>query len=400
MTIHTKELRGLTVAKFSELRGRFDFDPPYQRQGSIWEKATQQLFIDSIINGYLIPRVYIEQRSTITFEPLSTDNVSKPWAVLDGKQRLQSILDFMDNNFKLSEDFIFLEDLSRSTETQDQESQHEELPILNYTLEELANIRADIASKFKSFEIPIVIVTTTSNDEVEEMFERLNSSSSLNAAERRNAIGCSLRDYTNKLSNHQFFNENCPIKNSRYKYRELASKLIVIELQKQISNKVSDLKANTLMKAFQLSKKEAPGYTSVEIEEAFQRASATLDTMMRIFNTNDKLLKSVGSLTVYYLCFRDAASPYSRQRLQDFEDLRRQQAEEDKRSAVASSSAEAQQLRAYNAWVQSSNDGGALEGRTKILRAFLTDPKGDWPTAAAGTEYLGYTDEDVNPEHD
>ena len=390
MTIHTEQMPGLTVGKFADLRERFDFQPPYQRESGAWTTAAKQLFIDSIINGYLIPRVYIEEHDADQPDDLHLD---KPWAILDGKQRLETILSFYDNELRLSKDFIYLEDLERRRSKDTESADVADVEEFEYTLRELTFQRPDIASKFESFEIPIVLVRATSNDEIEEMFERLNSSSSLNAAERRNAIGCHLRDRSNDLSEHDFFKDQCPIKNSRYKYRELASKFIVIELQMASSNGLSNLKAKTLMTAFQSSKAELPGFTKNDIDNAYSKAKQTLSLMQSTFHQNDPLLKSIGSLIVYYLVFRNQLQPPLRDRLLEFESERYEQAYNDRVGNTNDSSSKATHFRSYNAWVQSSNDGSALLGRSKILSAYLSFNDQEWTNHIENADYVGSSED-------
>ena len=395
MTIQTEQLPGLTVRKFADLRERFDFQPPYQRESGAWTTAAKQLFVDSIINGYLIPRVYIEEHDADSTNELPRD---KPWAILDGKQRLETILSFYDNELQLSKEFIYLEDLEKRRPTDSVSTDAASAEEFECTLRELTFRRPDIASRFESFEIPIVLVRATSNDEIEEMFERLNSSSSLNAAERRNAIGCHLRDRSNDLSEHDFFKDQCPIKNSRYKYRELASKFIVIELQMASQNGLSNLKAKTLMTAFQSSKAELPGFTNTDIDEAYSKAEQTLSLMQRTFHQSDPLLRSIGSLIVYYLVFRNQSQAPIRDRLLAFEDERYKQAYNDRVGNTNESSPKATHFRSYNAWVQSSNDGSALLGRSEILSAYLSFDDEEWFKHVENADYVGSSeDEEEQP---
>ena len=391
MTIQTEQLPGLTVGKFADLRERFDFQPPYQRESGAWTTAAKQLFIDSIINGYLIPRVYIEEHDA---DPANELHRDKPWAILDGKQRLETILSFYDNELRLSKEFIYLEDLEKRRPTDSISTDVASAEEFECTLRELTFRRPDIASKFESFEIPIVLVRATSNDEIEEMFERLNSASSLNAAERRNAIGCHLRDRSNDLSEHDFFKDQCPIKNSRYKYRELASKFIVIELQMASQNGLSNLKAKTLMTAFQSSKEELPGFTKKDIDEAYSKAEQTLSLMQSTFHQSDPLLKSIGSLIVYYLVFRNQSQAPMRDRLWGFENERHEQAYNDRVGNTNESSPKATHFRSYNAWVQSSNDGSALLGRSEILSAYLSFDDEEWFKHVVNADYVGSSEDE------
>lgn len=358
MTIKTNRLDGFKVSDFYRLRDGFELHPDYQRDNNVWTKRQKTLFIDSIINGYLIPSIYIEST------PRSGSSKKERWSVLDGQQRLTTILEFSDDNLKLSEDFIYFADRSIKAE--------------GMRLSELRNAYPLIARKFDTFIIPTIMVDADSTDEIEEMFERLNSSTSLNAAEVRNAIGGPMRDLSNELAAHEFFESRCPIKNFRYKYRELATKLITIELQLKHKDTLQDLKADTLKKVFQQSKKGIEPYTETNLREALQAAQSVLNKMTDCFDNGDRLLGSIGSLVVYYLCFRDSDRNYSRDAIEDFENLRKEQRRIDNEDVLATDTRESAYLRKYNARVQSSNDGIPLTQRSLILKAYLSDPTGAW----------------------
>lgn len=358
MTIKTERLEGLKISDFIRLKDEFKLHPDYQRDNNVWSIRQKKLFIDSIINGYLIPSIYIEST------PRQGSGRQERWSVLDGQQRLTTILEFADDKFKLSDDFIFFADRS--------------IKVDGMTLSEIRNTYPLIARKFDTFIIPTIVVEAETTDEIEEMFERLNSSTSLNAAETRNAIGGPMRGLSNELATHEFFELKCPIKNFRYKYRELATKFITIELQLKHKGTLQDLKADTLKKVFQQSKEGKEPYTDTNLSEARQAAHSTLNRMTECFDDGDRLLGSIGSLVVYYLCFRDADHDYSRGAIESFEILRKEQRLIDKEDVLTTDTPQSIYLRKYNERVQSSNDGVPLTQRSLILKAYLSDPSGPW----------------------
>src|SRR5690349_331667 len=83
-----------------------DFDPPYQREGGVWNTETRSRLIDSIINGLDVPKIYFE-RATAT--KLSPTGLTIKYAVIDGKQRLEAIAAFLRNELHLPADFWFFE---------------------------------------------------------------------------------------------------------------------------------------------------------------------------------------------------------------------------------------------------------------------------------------------------
>src|SRR6266545_1497597 len=77
---------------------RFELKPSYQRQSDVWSEEKRQLFIDSLINGYDVPKLYFHR-----LPPRSPHTAV--YAIVDGKQRLEAIRAFLDNGFPLGDDF-------------------------------------------------------------------------------------------------------------------------------------------------------------------------------------------------------------------------------------------------------------------------------------------------------
>jgi hypothetical protein len=74
-----------------------DDEPPYQRRGDLWSVGQRQRFIDSLLNGYDVPKFYLHD--------LRGDEPTKVYAVVDGKQRLHAIWAFLAGAFPLAPDF-------------------------------------------------------------------------------------------------------------------------------------------------------------------------------------------------------------------------------------------------------------------------------------------------------
>ena len=77
-------------------QANWDHNPPYQRPGGQWGLRQKQRFIDSLLNNFPVPPIYLHKdRSSC--------------AVVDGKQRLETIREFIDGVFPLAKDFELLE---------------------------------------------------------------------------------------------------------------------------------------------------------------------------------------------------------------------------------------------------------------------------------------------------
>lgn len=379
MRIRTGPLLDITVARFQRMVQVVDLSPPYQREGGVWKRETRARLIDSILNGLDVPKLYFERVST---RRLTAEGFSLQYSVIDGKQRLEAVLDFLAGDLRLPEDFIYFEDDS--------------VKPANMSLVELEAAYPGVARRFYDYELPIIHVTSDSGDLIEEMFQRLNASSALNAAERRNALSGPTRTAANALAEHVLLIERSPIKNARYKYRELAAKFLAIEHQLATKNRIIDTKSDTLYDLFAASRDPAPTIDEPTIEGYRRAAEGTLSRMAAVFEDSDPLLASIGTVVVLYIVYRDLslAAADDREKLAEFEALRREASRMSEDDEAYASPANAR-LREYNVFVQSTNDGRALARRAQILSAYLSDYEVSNPLGG-----LDDVPEGELPEHD
>jgi hypothetical protein len=76
--------------------GKLDLDPPYQRK-SVWTTKDRQFFLDTIFRDYPSPAIFLHKTT-------STDG-SSTYHVVDGKQRIETILRFVNNKVRIAKDF-------------------------------------------------------------------------------------------------------------------------------------------------------------------------------------------------------------------------------------------------------------------------------------------------------
>ncbi len=86
------------ISWFLDLRRnkQIDMDPPYQRR-SVWNPKDRRFFLDTVFRGYPCPPIFLHK----TLGP-SQETI---YAVVDGKQRLQTLFLFVDGQIALAEDF-------------------------------------------------------------------------------------------------------------------------------------------------------------------------------------------------------------------------------------------------------------------------------------------------------
>ena len=85
-----------TISWFWDLYQRklLDLDPSYQRR-SVWNQDYKDYFIDTVLNEYPAPAIFIYQEIT----PAGVPKVS----IVDGKQRLSTLFQFVGNEFPVYE---------------------------------------------------------------------------------------------------------------------------------------------------------------------------------------------------------------------------------------------------------------------------------------------------------
>jgi hypothetical protein len=119
-------------------------------------------------------------------EPRLHDGKKRRYAVIDGKQRLLAVREFINNDFSLPDKFEYLPDPS--------------LDLSNLTYEELAKSFPQVKALFDNYPLAIMVVRTDDVELIEDMFSRLNEAMPLNAAEKRNAFGGPLPPLIRKLA--------------------------------------------------------------------------------------------------------------------------------------------------------------------------------------------------------
>ncbi|MCJ2097483.1 DUF262 domain-containing protein [Methylobacterium sp. E-046] len=77
-------------------KGQLNLDPPYQRR-SVWSRRDKEFFIDTIMNNLPAPPVFLHK----TLD----ESGKQTFHVVDGKQRIQTIIEFRNNKVRLPEEF-------------------------------------------------------------------------------------------------------------------------------------------------------------------------------------------------------------------------------------------------------------------------------------------------------
>ena len=149
-------------------QGALDLRPPFQRN-SVWSAKAKSFFIDSIVRGYPVPLVFLQDRTDPkSFEPTRL--------VVDGQQRLRTVLGYIDEKC--------LKDRDESDAFAVLKTHNVELAGRSFK-----QLSADIQQRILQFEFSVhVLPPATANSVLLEIFARMNATGTrLNPQELRNA---------------------------------------------------------------------------------------------------------------------------------------------------------------------------------------------------------------------
>lgn len=286
-----------TVIWWYNKKTKVDWNPPYQRKGKLWSDADKAYLIDSILNDYDIPKIYM---ADFTWGD-SKLNLSKlPYAIIDGKQRFEAIFDFIDGNIVLNDDFVYLQDPSVK------------LSGLGY--KDLKQNHKEVADDFDTYNLTIMSVFATDEEQINELFVRLNRSKPLTGAEIRNAMSGPAPKLIREIKKHDLFKNNINFATSRGQDLNAAAKILMFEYYNNFKD--------TTKKQLDRFVKHTAKQPQDKLQLAARIIHDTLTDMSNIFLPKDNMLSSAGLLPVYYWFIKNSSPkkfPMIRKFLTEFE---------------------------------------------------------------------------------
>jgi hypothetical protein len=332
------------------IRDTIWLDPPYQRLGDIWPIDKRQLLVDSVINGFDIPKLYFHE----LVPARKVGRLVQKYAIIDGKQRLGALWGFIDGNFALGDDFEYLHD--------------DQVKAAGLTYRDLGVKYPLLKARFDATSLAVVAVRTDDLELIEDMFSRLNEAVPLNAPEKRNAFGGPLPKAIRLLAGHPFFANKLPFSDRRFRHRDLATKFMLIES----TNEVADTK-KAYLDAF-VKQWADEGRTDRDAAKLTKSVETHIERMSRIFVNDDRLLESIGMTLLVFHFFRflhmtNRVSQVRREFFEDFE-VARQQNRQIAEVAIGKANYD---LLEFDKYVQTPNDAYATRLRLSILIKFMRE---------------------------
>lgn len=335
-----------TIEWFISQLDNIDFSPAYQRLSSVWSKSQKQLLIDSIFNGFDIPKFYLQ------YMPISKSKKSLfVYGIIDGKQRLETIKEFVEDRFRVAGDFKFI----------DQNSQQYYISIAGKKFSEIEKSEPILAAKFLKYELSIVFMDTDEPDNITETFVRLNSGVAVNTAEKRNAYGGKLSEEIKTLCETSlFFTNKIRLSNNRYTHLDLALKLLMIEMGYE-----------------DLSKKTVDNFVkgNKQFDEYCQRSLINLKEKLHNigtrFNDKDTLLSIKNLIITFYSILDEIPTQDLRTFMEYFENLRKKNKSFD--NTDENYGIDVRMVDFSRNLQQGADKKFSLDARKKIMRMYLKE---------------------------
>ena len=144
----TRNLSTQDISWFLDLneKTQLNLNPPYQRR-SVWSPRDKRFFVDTILNNYPTPPIFLHK----TLD----DNGRPTYHVVDGKQRLQTIIEFTQNKIRIPDDFANID------------LQKKRWDDLNRTVRE----------QFWNYVLSVEMLPDITDASVRNIFERINRNS-------------------------------------------------------------------------------------------------------------------------------------------------------------------------------------------------------------------------------
>ena len=222
------KLESLTIEELVELskQGMAKPNPEYQR-GEVWNPDQQKKLIDSVMRGYRLPVIYLHytkrQAAGITQES---------YDIIDGQQRITALHRFAEGAFSLFE----VED----PRAKFPRFLHSEP--CDWGGRDIHALSSELTERFQKTKIPVAFIETNNDNEVRDLFVRLQSGLPLNPQEKRDSYPGQFTDFILSLGGkpelprypgHSFFQRVLRMKpgQDRGKTRTLAAQIALLFLE-------------------------------------------------------------------------------------------------------------------------------------------------------------------------
>lgn len=290
MTVQQKEIKW-TVQQIKNESKKLHFDLAIQRN-KVWKSEQKSLLIHSLLENYPIPPAYCLDRGD-----------DELW-FLDGKQRLTSVIDFLDDRLKLSAntpDATVMIDGEEKT-YQIAGKLYWELP------EELRNVLDNATLTF-------VQMSNVSDVKRDSVFHRLNNGTGLKPIElTRVLVGSNVMEVVHKISSKSFFQNSLNLTKSnreRFTDEEIIMQIWSLVETNQSVSVDNDKERFTNLQGVELGSVAVRKFTSSKKKEGISDDVVSIldtvsDYLVEAFPVEEDFLKKINIPMLFMVAWKYA----------------------------------------------------------------------------------------------
>ena len=273
--METKQ-RFLTVSEVVELakNGMATANPEYQR-GAVWSPDQRKKLIDSVMRGYQLPIFYLHYKRTE-----AGGLTRESYDIIDGQQRITSLYQFVEGAFTL---FAANDPRARFPKFL------HDAPC-PWGEKNFRGLSEELQTRLLESKLPVAYIESDDNNEVRDLFVRLQSGSPLNSQEKRDTYPGQFTDFILQLGGkpgiarypgHNFFQRVLKMKpgQDRGKTRQLAAQIAILFRERRTNGSFTDINAGAIDNYY---------YTNLD----FDSDDSKCKRLMAILDKLDELLGS------------------------------------------------------------------------------------------------------------
>ena len=216
-------------------------NPEYQR-GVVWSVDQQMKLIDSVMRGYQLPIIYLHDIQ-VEIHGRRQDR----YHIIDGQQRLEALRKYVDGAFSLY----------RPDDPKARFPRFLQDSPCPWGGKDFDGLSEDLQQKLLNATLPVAVVKTDEENEVRDLFVRLQSGLPLNDQEKRDSYPGQFTQFILRLGGkpqaglpgHSFFREVLRMNptNDRGRTRRLAAQIAILYLNRRATPQVfSDINKQAL----------------------------------------------------------------------------------------------------------------------------------------------------------
>ena len=270
------------IEKMHDEKKVLSFDHPIQRKSEQWSDTQKSLLIHSMLANYPVPNIYVLREDS-----QELDEKNKPvfnYFVMDGKQRLTSVLSYIWGEFPLDENIpaIIIEDV--------------EYQIAG---KYFCDLEEPVQYEIKRYKFDIIAFEECSNREIEEIFFRLNNSTPLTKSQVAKAkVGVEIAEFINELLTSKFFTVSCNFSKAQLKASD-DQKVLIQSMMLLDTNNVPDFELKDFSENSILEYSESIRGTYTDKQSNILKSA--IQYLTDAFPEKNKQLRKISIPTLVYM---------------------------------------------------------------------------------------------------